>query len=159
MSSMHNNSLKSAHLAQRSQRCHLTQGHQSRRRGAAAVELAITVPLLFFLLLGVIETGRHVRTAVAVSNAARNGATYASATAMAANDAAAIRRAVLDEMAGFQVSETNPTVPPVTVHYDARSYGFVTVRVEYRFAPLLRLPFLPPEWKAVRQVRMRVLSQ
>jgi hypothetical protein len=29
----------------------------------------------------------------------------------------------------------------------------------YRFAPLLRLPFLPPEWKAVRQVRMRVLSQ
>lgn len=128
------------------------------RRGAATIELAITVPLLLSILLGVMETGRYVRTVVAVANAARNGATYASATAAAANDTASIRRAVLDEMSGFAISETNPSVPPVVVRQDARGYNFVTVTVDYRFAPLIRLPFLPAEWQALRKVQMRVLS-
>lgn len=133
--------------------------YSSKRRGAAVIELAITIPLLMFILLGVIETGRYVRTVVAVSNAARNGATYASATLAAANDTHSVRRAVIDEMSGFEVSETNPTVPPPSVQSDARGYKFVTVSVDYRFAPFMRLPFLPAQWEAVRQVRMRVLSQ
>jgi Flp pilus assembly protein TadG len=136
-----------------------TLGYHPRRRGAAAIELAITVPLLMLLLIGIIETGRYVRSVVAVANAARNGATYASATLAAASDAPSIRRAVLDEMAGFEVSPTNPVVEPVVIQRDARGYNFVTVLVDYRFAPLVRLPFLPAQWQAVRRVRMRVLSQ
>ena len=128
------------------------------RRGAATVELAITVPLLLSILLGVIETGRYVRTVVAVANAARNGATYASATVAAANDATSIRRAVLDEMSGFEISQANPNVPPVVVRQDARGYNSVTVTVDYRFRPLIRLPFFPAEWQALRSVQMRVLS-
>ena len=131
---------------------------RSRRRGAATIELALAVPLLLSILLGVIETGRYVRAVIAVSNAARNGATYASATAAAANDAVSIRRAVLDEMSGFEVSAANPNVPPVAVKQDARGYSFVTVTVDYRFTPLIRLPFLPAQWEAVRSVQMRVLS-
>ena len=74
------------------------------------MELAIVLPLLLALLLGIIEMGRYVRALVAVSNAARNGASYASATMTAANDQTAIQRAVLDEMAGVETSESNPVI-------------------------------------------------
>ncbi len=130
----------------------------TRRRAATVVELALVAPLLLILLLGVIEAGRYVRALVAVANAARNGASYASATTAASADAVSIRRAVLDEMAGFDVSADNPNVPPVVVQSDARGYSYVTVTVDYRFAPLIRLPFMPAQWQALRSVRMRVLS-
>lgn len=134
------------------------RGRKSRHRGAAIIELAIVAPLLLVMLLGVIEAGRYVRALVTVANAARNGASYASATTAASADAASIRRAVLDEMTGFEVSDTNPNLPPVVVQSDARGYNYVTVTVDYRFAPLVRLPFMPAQWQAVRSVRMRVLS-
>jgi Flp pilus assembly protein TadG len=121
--------------------------------------MALVVPLLMAMLLGIIETGRYVRSVVAVANAARNGATSASATLAAANDMASIRRAVTDELDSFAVTATNPHVPPVVVQQDARGYHFVTVTVTYRFSPLIRLPFMPAQWEAVRSVRMRVLSQ
>lgn len=135
-----------------------TRRGTARSRGATVVELALVAPLLLMLLLGVIESGRYVRALVAVANAARNGASYASATTAASADAVSIRRAVLDEMAGFDTSAANPNVPPVAMQRDARGYNYVTVTVDYRFAPLIRLPFMPAQWQALRSVRMRVLS-
>jgi Flp pilus assembly protein TadG len=49
-----------------------------RRRGTAAVELAITAPLLVGLLVGLLEVGRMVQVNEIVSNAAREGARQAS---------------------------------------------------------------------------------
>jgi Flp pilus assembly protein TadG len=48
------------------------------RRGVAAVELALVLPLLFFFLLGAWEVGRLVQINQIVSNAAREGARQAS---------------------------------------------------------------------------------
>lgn len=44
------------------------------RRGSAAVEAAVLLPLLMLLLLGVCELGWYVHCAQAVNNAARQGA-------------------------------------------------------------------------------------
>lgn len=55
------------------------------RRGAAAVELATTLPLLLILLLGTWEVGRFAHVSQIVSNAAREGARLA-ASGQSTND-------------------------------------------------------------------------
>ncbi len=54
-----------------------TRSARSRRRGAAVVELAITVPLLSLLALGVIEYSQLTHAAQVMSNASRRGASRA----------------------------------------------------------------------------------
>ena len=49
-------------------------------RGAALIELAITLPLLMLLVVGTSDFGRVFRTANIVTNAARAGALYGSMT-------------------------------------------------------------------------------
>ena len=44
------------------------------RRGAAATELAIIMPVFLLMALGCIDCGRFVNTSIAVTNAARAGA-------------------------------------------------------------------------------------
>jgi Flp pilus assembly protein TadG len=46
------------------------------RRGQALVEFAVALPILIFLVAGVLEMGRGYSYAVAVSDAARDGARY-----------------------------------------------------------------------------------
>jgi Flp pilus assembly protein TadG len=121
------------------------------------MELAITTPILLFLLLGVMEAGRYVRAVVTVANAARNGASYASATTAAAGDQQAIRRAVLDEMVAFNTTDSNPNVV-VQTKQDERNYSVVTVTVDYQFMPLMRFPGIPSQWQVNRAVQMRILS-
>lgn len=50
----------------------------SRRQGAAAVELAVVMPLLIILLIGVWEIGRFIQLQQIMNNAARAGARLAS---------------------------------------------------------------------------------
>ena len=49
-----------------------------RRRlpAQAAVEFALTVPVLLLLILGVVDAGRGVVAAISLNNAAREGARY-----------------------------------------------------------------------------------
>lgn len=50
-------------------------GHKSRReRGAAAVEMAIVMPLLLLFVAGIIDLGRLLYVQTMVTNAAREGA-------------------------------------------------------------------------------------
>jgi len=46
---------------------------RSRRSGAAVVEFAVVVPLLFMVILGIIEFGRAMMVGELVNNAARTG--------------------------------------------------------------------------------------
>jgi Flp pilus assembly protein TadG len=45
-----------------------------RRRGAAAAELAMILPLMLILVLGCVDFGRFAYSYIAVTNAARAGA-------------------------------------------------------------------------------------
>ena len=54
----------------------LRPGKRRREAGAAAVELAVALPLLAIMLVGAIDFSRGFRTAMIVMNAARAGALY-----------------------------------------------------------------------------------
>jgi Flp pilus assembly protein TadG len=51
---------------------------KNTRRGAAAMELALVLPILILLALGCVDYGRYAYYSVAVQNAARAGAEYAA---------------------------------------------------------------------------------
>lgn len=52
--------------------------NEKKERGAAAVELAIILPLLLLLLLGIMEFGRAYNVQISLSQAAREGARHAA---------------------------------------------------------------------------------
>ena len=54
------------------------QSQHRSRRGGALVELAVAIPLLVFICIGVMDYGRVYFTSVAVTNAARAGAEWGS---------------------------------------------------------------------------------
>lgn len=58
----------------RGARITLAHGGVARRRAASAVEFAVVAPLLFMLVLGMIEFGRMLMVQQIVTNAAREGA-------------------------------------------------------------------------------------
>ncbi|MCX2748194.1 pilus assembly protein [Arthrobacter sp. MI7-26] len=51
---------------------------KQKERGAVAVELAIVLPLLLLILIGIIEFGRVLNVQVSLTQAAREGARYAA---------------------------------------------------------------------------------
>jgi Flp pilus assembly protein TadG len=107
-----------------------------RRRGAgdqgqATVELAIVLPLVVLVLLGVVHVGHLVRDHMMVTHAAREGARAAAVD----SDPRAAERAV----------RATQALDPRRLRVETRDRGGpgsrVTVAVRYRFAnriPLLR---------------------
>ncbi|MFT4471609.1 TadE/TadG family type IV pilus assembly protein [Arthrobacter sulfonylureivorans] len=51
---------------------------RNSERGAAAVEMAIVLPLLVLILMGIMEFGRVFYVQISLSHAAREGARYAA---------------------------------------------------------------------------------
>jgi Flp pilus assembly protein TadG len=81
---------------------------KGRRCAAAAVEFAIIAPLLFTLILGIIEFGRAMMVIELLNNAARNGARIG---ALAGSDTSAITTAVNSSLTTAGVNGANtPTV-------------------------------------------------
>ena len=68
-----------------------------RTRGQAAVELALSVPLLLMMLLMVVETGRAFYIAISISNAARAGVQYGSQNLSTAADNAGMKAAAAND--------------------------------------------------------------
>lgn len=71
-----------------------------RRRGQSTVELALTLPLLLLLVLGIVDFGRVFVAANVLSHAARDATRYAS---LNATDLGGIRARVIDEGARSSV--------------------------------------------------------
>ncbi len=78
-------------------------------RGAALVELAVVLPLLIIIAVGVAEYGRLYFTAITVSNAARAGAQFGTQETQNSN-IAGMTQAVLDE--ARDVAGVSATPPP-----------------------------------------------
>jgi Flp pilus assembly protein TadG len=53
-------------------------GHAPRDRGAAAVEFALLLPLLLFLVFGIIDFGRALNAEIVLTQAAREGSRLAA---------------------------------------------------------------------------------
>jgi Flp pilus assembly protein TadG len=115
-----------------------------RRRGAAAVELAIILPLLLTIVLGCVDFARFAYTEIALGNAVRAGAAYAmmnppsNLASPTAGWQTSVQTAVSNEMSlqpGFQsgsltVNTVTPTIetgPPQTWRFTVTAtYPFQT---------------------------------
>ena len=83
---------------------------QRPERGQALMEMAVVLPLLIVLLLGIIEVGRYAELAIVVANAARAGAVYgAQNLAAAASSDAIVSAAQTDANLGTGLQVTSWT--------------------------------------------------
>jgi len=83
-------------------------GHRGRR-GAAAVEFALTAPVLFLLVFGMIEVGRALMVQHLLTNAARDGA---RAAILDGATVSAVESQVTSYLSGSSVSGSTVTVSP-----------------------------------------------
>ncbi|MFK7766945.1 MAG: TadE/TadG family type IV pilus assembly protein [Mariniblastus sp.] len=112
--------------------------HLKKRRGAAAVELAVVLPIFFLIIFGIVEFGRVMMVMQVVTNAAREGA---RACAVGDMTVAEVQTLCEEYASGAMVPnvQVEITPDPVTVN---RGDPF-EVRV---FVNFNEVAFLPPFW-------------
>jgi Flp pilus assembly protein TadG len=139
-----------------------TARHRSSTRGQSLVELAIVLPVLLLLLMGILQLGFLLFTQVGLTNAAReaarNAASIPVATATQAGTAAtAYFGRLTNASTGFltrNVGGYNPSrlivsgSPKTSVCYysimDASSKPAVMARVEIEYSHPLFIPLIAP---------------
>jgi Flp pilus assembly protein TadG len=132
-------------------------GCRSNRSGAAAVELAILLPLLALLAFGCVDMGRSIADYIILSNAARVGAQYGATHGYTSFTYATwqgqVISAVNQEMQGTGIA-FDPTRMTVTVTATPTT-GILyrtTVSMTYRFDMLTNIPGLPQEFVLTHSV-------
>jgi hypothetical protein len=113
--------------------------------GQAVVELAITLPVLLLLIIGLINVGLLVNAQITLTQAAWEGARAGATLTDPANGDAEISGAVRGALTGLDASrlriEINPAQnePPRNQPWPLPRGYPLTVRLQYRLA--LTLPF------------------
>ncbi|RME47783.1 MAG: pilus assembly protein [Chloroflexi bacterium] len=91
-----------------------------RQRGSAMLEMAMTLSVLLFLLLGTLDLGRAIYAQNIIANAAREGARYGT---IAPTDTQGIQQQTEQSIVGLDPNavtitiDTTPTTVQVTVTY------------------------------------------
>lgn len=107
-----------------------------RDAGTSAVEMAIVLPLLAFLVFGIIDFGRMLNAQIELSQAAREGVRLAALTEGNAAYATMIAARVTDAAPnpGFQGGAATVVGSPVTC---PNSSSMATVTAGYHFTGIL----------------------
>jgi Flp pilus assembly protein TadG len=132
-------------------RANLT-GKVRERKAAAAVELAVLLPLLMFLFAIAVDFARIFYYSQVVQNAARQGALYASdPKAPAANLYTSVQQAALADASDLspQPSATS------TTGKDKTGNSYVSVTVTWPFKTLTAFPGVTPKVTISHTVQMR----
>jgi Flp pilus assembly protein TadG len=124
------------------------------RRGTSAVEFAVLLPFLAFLVVIAVDFARVYRQALVVTNCARNGAIYGSYSPAQAADANAIQAAALADASDLP---STPTVTSAT-STDAAGVEYVSVTVACPFQTVTNYPGVPSSMTITRTVQMRVAT-
>ncbi|HEY8504563.1 MAG TPA: TadE/TadG family type IV pilus assembly protein [Gemmataceae bacterium] len=122
------------------------------RTGTAAVELAVLLPLLAFLLVIGVDFARVFYYTVSITNAAEAGALYGSQSPEKAADTAGIQQVAMRDLTGISPP---PTVTSWT-ESDAEGFLHLTVRVQYQFSTVTNYPGVPSSPVLERICKMRV---
>jgi Flp pilus assembly protein TadG len=114
---------------------HLTSRVWRNRKGQELVELALMLPLLVMLTMGVVDLGRALGVYIGLKSAAREGARFVSLYANQTTVTEVQDRVIAEVSAsGFPgLTRGDVTVVPTLGWSDGRP---VTVRVSYSFSPL-----------------------
>lgn len=126
-----------------------------RRKGAAAVELAVLLPLLMFLFVIAVDYARIFFYSLTVENCARNGALCASNAFTYPMPYNSIAQAALADGGSLSPPLTASDITVVN-GTDASNNPSVTVTVNYSFQTITKYPGLPSTVNLVRSVEMRV---
>lgn len=111
---------------------------RSKRRGAAAVEFAIVLPVFVILVLGMIEIGRYIMVQQVLTNASREGARRAVLDGASESEITTAVRTYLNNSAVNGTAATVVFNPPELD--DADSGDPVTVTVSISRAAVSWLP-------------------
>lgn len=106
------------------------------RRGVATVEFALTVPILFLVVFGLVEIGRGLMVEQLLSNAARDGARSAILGGATVAD---VETEVNSYLSGSEVTGTTITVTPNPLTA-AQGGDPVTVSVSVPYSSISWLP-------------------
>jgi Flp pilus assembly protein TadG len=130
-----------------------------QRRGAAAVEFALVLPVLVTILIGATDFGRCYYSAIAVTNAARAGAAYGCMnpydSSNSGNWQAGITQAVSDELsqsAAFDTSQLTVNINTVT---ESSGLTQISVQVTYPFTTVVSWPSIPSSFNLSQTVVLR----
>ena len=130
-----------------------------QRRGAAAVELAIVLPILVTVLLGATDFGRFSYSAIAVANAARSGAARGSMNPLDSKTQAAwqtaVKQAAIDELSQSPAFDTSKLTVTVTSTIESSGSRRVSVQATYPFKTIVNWSFLPSSFNLQQTVVMR----
>lgn len=125
------------------------QTRQEPRQGAAAVELAVVLPLFFLLLFAVVEFGRAMMAGELLTHAAREGARLGTLSGKSNADveqkvASLVRNTlgVAPEHVRTVISVTAAPGNPAPGNQVARALSRDVIRVQVR-VPFDQLSFLP----------------
>jgi len=131
-----------------------------RRRGAAVLELALILPVLVTIVLGCVDFGRFAYSYIAVTNAARAGAGFASYNPYTASTQPLweqkTREAALAEL-GDAFDHELVTIPSPVVIEEPDDFRRVRVEVQYRFETIVSWPLLPTSMTLRRDAEMRFI--
>ncbi len=123
------------------------------RRGVAAVEMAMLMPVFCLVCLAAVDFGRAFHSLTTVSNSARNGAIYGADAKLAAKTSYSnIQEAALSDVGNLS---PKPTVSS-TYGNDSAGGAYVEVTVEYQFQCVIPYPGIPSPKIIQRKVRMMI---
>jgi Flp pilus assembly protein TadG len=127
----------------------------ARRPGAAAVEMALLLPILSFLCVIAVDFARIFYFSVTVENCARNGALYQSDPyAPAESQYPTVTAAALADASNLNDPSNPPTVS--TASGSDSSGPYIEVTVAYTFQTITNFPGVPATLTLRRTVRMAV---
>ena len=113
----------------------------AQERGSNLIEFAFVLPLLLLMLVGVADLGRAFTTYIAITNAAREGARYASIKPW---QRGAIVQAVVDEaslsglsLSGDEIVIAVANAPVMGTELYAESGDSIAVTVAHEFPLIL----------------------
>ena len=132
-------------------------------RGVATTELVLVLPLLVTLFLGATDFGRVSYSTIAISNAARSGAAYASMNPYNASTqtawTAGIDQAVTDELSQSSAFDTTKLTITITRTVESSGLSRVAVQVTYPFKTLIPWMFIPSSVTVQQTAVMRCIRE
>ncbi len=140
----------------------LNRSRSRQERGQEVVEFAILLPVLIWMLFGMLDFGRVYFSAITITNAARVGARYGI---IYPDDTGGITAAAQAEAQGSGVDLTDATVSTIELScpdsltptaLPCDSGTPVRVTITYRFSLILTAFLAEPEIEIVRSAEMMV---
>lgn len=139
----------------------LAKPRAGQRRGAALIELALIMPLLIGIVLICVDFGRFATVHIAVTNAAREGASFGGmhrvTDATMGRWKTGITNALTEEMTGVPGFTAEKLTIAEPVIFASADRSRVQVKVSYKFKTAIAWPIIPDELEISRTAEMPVI--